>query len=89
MLHAQTYSITGLERNITMPIPHDDRAIDDPMWDSPEFDFFTGWVVLDDEFVAEKGLPTPMRWPWDNSKSIYMSYTPTTVSIACSFFANP
>ncbi|CAD6442819.1 c2025c81-b6bb-4ce8-a085-19207b41bf29 [Sclerotinia trifoliorum] len=34
--------ITSLERNITMPIPHDDRAIDDPMWDSPEFDLFTG-----------------------------------------------
>ncbi|KAI9743766.1 MAG: hypothetical protein M1818_002499 [Claussenomyces sp. TS43310] len=70
LLDAQSY--LGLQRNVPTPIPHDDRTIDDEMWDSPEFEFFTGWVALKDDFVEEKGLPSAMRFPWDSSKSIYV-----------------
>ena len=65
-------NVVGLERKLTMEIPHDDRTIDDPMWDAPELDWNVGWVALDNKEVAAKGIPTAMHWPWDDSKSIYV-----------------
>ena len=65
----------GLQRNIPIAIPHDDRTIDDPMWDEPELDYFNGFVALSDDFVAKKGLPSAMRYPWDKSKSIYVFHS--------------
>jgi hypothetical protein len=62
----------GLQRNIPTPIPHDNRTIDDEMWDAPEFDTFLGMVALSDEFTEEKGLLRAQRFPWDASKGIYV-----------------
>ena len=55
-----------------MSIPHDNRTIDDQVWDSPEFDTYVGMVALDDKFVEQKGLPRSQRFPWDSSKGIYI-----------------
>ncbi|KAF7188224.1 Phenylalanine aminomutase (L-beta-phenylalanine forming) [Pseudocercospora fuligena] len=68
--HDPTY--VGLERNLNLEIPHDDRTIDDPMWDNPEYDWNLGWVALDNDVAHSKGIPTAMHWPWDDSKSIYV-----------------
>ena len=69
---ALTCRAVGLERNVEMTIPHDERPIDDPMWDNPEFDWNTGWVALDTQQATARGLPTSMHWPWDHSKGIYV-----------------
>lgn len=58
-----------------MEIPHDDRTIDDPMWDSPEYDHYVGWVAIDNEYAKENGAPTSMHWPWDDSKGIYVFHS--------------
>ena len=65
-------TVVGLQRNVPTPIPHDNRTIDDEMWDSPEFDTFVGMVALSDEFAEEKGLLRAQRFPWDSSKGIYV-----------------
>lgn len=64
-----------LPRNIPTPIPHDDRTIDDPMWESPEYDFYTGWLALSNDHAQEMGLPTSMEWPWDASKGVYIFHS--------------
>jgi hypothetical protein len=79
----------GLERNIPMQIPHDDRTIDDPMWDAPEYDWYAGWVALDDDFVKAKGVPTSMRWPWDSSKSIYVFHSFHSLHCVVSLLISP
>ena len=74
-LDRELNSTVGLQKNIPTPIPHDDRSIEDPMWDSPEIDYFKGFVALSDDFVEEKGLPRSMRYPWDSSKGIYVFHS--------------
>ena len=61
-----------MPRNKIGSIPHDDRAMDDPMWDAPEFDWNVGWVALNSQEVKNKNIPSAMHWPWDESKSIYV-----------------
>lgn len=61
-----------LEANVPVPISHDDHTIEDPMWDSPEYDWYLGWVALQNDVAKSKGLPTAMHWPWDSSRSIYI-----------------
>ncbi|TVY45524.1 Phenylalanine aminomutase (L-beta-phenylalanine forming) [Lachnellula cervina] len=68
-------SYLDLPRNIPTPIPHDDRTIDDPMWESPEYDFYTGWLALSNDHAQEMGLPTSMEWPWDASKGVYIFHS--------------
>lgn len=61
-------------RDTPLPIPDDSRTIDDPVWDSSEFDVYTGWVALSDEWVTQKGLAHSMIWPWDHSKGVYVCH---------------
>ncbi|KFG85751.1 hypothetical protein MANI_114555 [Metarhizium anisopliae] len=65
-------SFFDLETNVPVPISHDDHTIEDPMWDSPEYDWYLGWVALQNDVAQSKGLPTAMHWPWDSSRSIYI-----------------
>lgn len=65
-------TLVDLETNVPVPISHDDHTIEDPMWDSPEYDWYLGWVALQNDVAQSKGLPTAMHWPWDSSRSIYI-----------------
>ncbi|KHO00463.1 uncharacterized protein MAM_01241 [Metarhizium album ARSEF 1941] len=65
-------SFFDLRADVPVAIAHDGRAIDDAMWDSPEYDWYLGWVALQNDEAESKGLPTAMRWPWDSSRSIYI-----------------
>ena len=83
-----TCSITvGLERNFNMEITHDDRKIDDPVWDSPEYDAYLGWVAIDSKSAKQKGMPTSMHWPWDDHKSIYLLHGFHSLHCVVSFLA--
>ncbi|CRG86467.1 hypothetical protein PISL3812_03473 [Talaromyces islandicus] len=70
--HLEVRNFAGLERKVSVPIPHDNRTIDDDFWDDPQFDDYVGMVALGDEFTQEKGLLSSQRWPWDHSKGIYV-----------------
>lgn len=63
-----------------MPVPFtrssvytdENRTVQDAAWDAPEFGIETGLVALSDEYVRAKGLLPAQRWPWDDSKGIYI-----------------
>ncbi|KAF7858522.1 hypothetical protein EAF04_009122 [Stromatinia cepivora] len=61
-----------LSRDTLKPfaIPGKDDDIPDEEWEFPMAD--TGVIALTDAFVAEKGLPSAQRWPWDSSRGIYL-----------------
>lgn len=62
----------GLQRNVELTMPHEIRTLDDPLWDSPEWDWNPGWIALKDSVTQAKGLPLSMQWPWDKTKGIYL-----------------
>ena len=41
----------------------------DAAWEA--IDYNSGNVALDDDYVAEMGLPISQRFPWDHSKGLY------------------
>ena len=69
-------SLAGLERNIHVPFTNGGTHVSTNLtaarnyWDS--YDGGRGIVALDDAYVAEKGLPTAQRFPWDRTKGLYM-----------------
>ncbi|KAG6268286.1 hypothetical protein E4U49_007394 [Claviceps purpurea] len=65
-------SIANLRWNQPTPIPFDERNIDDPLWDDPEYDYFDGFVALDHEFAKKNKILSSQNWPWDHSKGIYV-----------------
>lgn len=42
----------------------------DQAWNS--IDFSAGMIAIDDKEAAELGLPRSQRFPWDDSKGIYL-----------------
>ena len=48
------------------------RTIEDEAWKSPNMIPDTGLVALSDDWVRSKNLPTAQRFPWDESKGIYL-----------------
>ena len=46
------------------------ETLRDQMWEGINID--DGMVALPDEVVAEKDLPVAQRFPWDESKGIYL-----------------
>ncbi|TVY84313.1 Phenylalanine aminomutase (L-beta-phenylalanine forming) [Lachnellula suecica] len=73
--HAAT-KYAGLLKNVPVSFSYDtiyvneNRTLEDEAWDKliPE----TGLVALTDEFVQSKGLLPAQRWPWDDTKGIYL-----------------
>ncbi|KAG5987437.1 hypothetical protein E4U54_004997 [Claviceps lovelessii] len=65
-------SIANLKWNQPTPIPFDERGIDDPLWDDPEFDYFAGFVALDHQYAKKHNILSSQNWPWDHSKGIYV-----------------
>ena len=57
------------------------------MWNEPEIDYFNGFVALSDDFVAQKGLPSAMRYPWDKTKSIYVFHSYHSLHCVVSTFS--
>ena len=49
---------------------HAKSTQNDEIWDSIDFD--TSLVALPNKWVESKQLPVSARFPWDNSKSIYL-----------------
>lgn len=68
----------GLYRNVpTEILKHADydspnRTIENAAWDNPDLLPEHGFIALDDSWAAAKGLPATQRWPWDNTKGIYI-----------------
>lgn len=51
-------------------VDQDDLTTTMQAWEALSGD--PGVVALSDEFVADKGLPVAMRYPWDESKGVYL-----------------
>ncbi|KAG6119941.1 hypothetical protein E4U13_007108 [Claviceps humidiphila] len=67
-----TSCAANLRWNQPTPIPFDERDIDDPSWDDPEYDYFDGFVALDHEYAKKNKILSSQNWPWDHSKGIYV-----------------
>lgn len=48
------------------------RTIENAAWDNPDLLPEHGFIALHNTWAAAKGLPATQRWPWDNSKGIYI-----------------
>lgn len=48
---------------------NDTEEVTNAAWEAINYD--TGNVALDDDYVAEMGLPVSQRFPWDDSKGLY------------------
>ena len=48
----------------------EDNTLADQMWESISID--NGTVALDDSYIGRMGLPLSQRFPWDDSKGIYL-----------------
>ncbi|KAF2114303.1 hypothetical protein BDV96DRAFT_600289 [Lophiotrema nucula] len=63
----------GLERNVPRPWTpleaHNDTE-QDALWDSTSYDL--GNIALSDDYAKSMGLPRAQRFPWDDSKGIYL-----------------
>ncbi|TVY81904.1 Phenylalanine aminomutase (L-beta-phenylalanine forming) [Lachnellula suecica] len=78
----QNTILTGTSAGLVADKPHvifhdsryssHDMKIQQEAWEAPEMLQTVGMVALSDEYVMSKGLPEAMRWPWDDSKSIYI-----------------
>lgn len=65
-------SAAGLEWNVPSTMVDEDApAMDDPMWDAPEFSW-SGYVALKHSFAKANGVKHSQNWPWDYSKGIYI-----------------
>ncbi|TVY44873.1 Phenylalanine aminomutase (L-beta-phenylalanine forming), partial [Lachnellula subtilissima] len=61
-----------LRTDILKPILELEESLYDPVWNSPQMSNELGIVALDQDFIKEKNLPQAMRYPWDESKNIYV-----------------
>jgi hypothetical protein len=61
-----------LRTDIMRPIHELEESLYDPVWNSPQMSNSLGIVALDQEYIKEKNLPSAMRYPWDESKSVYV-----------------
>ena len=52
------------------PFFGEDETIADQMWNSLSID--NGTVALDDSYVVQMRIPLSQRFPWDDSKGIYL-----------------
>jgi hypothetical protein len=48
------------------------RTIQDQAWDDPDFEPWSLFLALDDDYSASMGLPSSQRWPWDPHKGAYI-----------------
>lgn len=68
----------GLVRDMAVPFTVDtiytssNRTIEDEAWNSPSLLPDTGLVALSDDWVHSKNLPKAQRFPWDESKGVYL-----------------
>lgn len=64
--------IVELRTDILKPIRELEESLYDPVWNSPRMSNELGIVALDQDFIKEKNLPQAMRYPWDESKNVYV-----------------
>lgn len=68
--------VAFLQRNIPVPYHQDDiftsknRTIANAAWESVKID--NGVVALSDEYTESRGLKRAQRYPWDETKGIYL-----------------
>jgi hypothetical protein len=55
-------------------IPYDEgeESLYDPVWNSPQMSDELGVVALGPEYIKAMNLPRAMRYPWDESKHVYV-----------------
>ena len=58
--------------NYTSRFNSPDRAVEDAAWDSELVRPEVFAVALDDSYTEKQGLLHSMRWPWDDSKGVYV-----------------
>lgn len=72
------YSTASLFRDVSIPFTVDNvydsknRSIADEAWDSPLLVPETGLVAMSDDWVTSKNLPRAQRFPWDESRGLYV-----------------
>jgi hypothetical protein len=66
------HAIVELRTDILKPIQELEESLYDPVWNSPQMSNELGIVALDQDFIKEKNLPQAMRYPWDESKNVYV-----------------
>ncbi|XWW99249.1 hypothetical protein V2A60_007258 [Cordyceps javanica] len=59
-------------RNYSSIYSSPDRSEADAAWKKLQLDIEAGWVALEDRHSESIGLPHSVRWPWDDSKGIYI-----------------
>ncbi|MCJ1245558.1 hypothetical protein MMC30_002762 [Trapelia coarctata] len=68
----------GLLRDIAIPFTADtvysssNRTIADAAWNSADLDTDTGLIALEYAWASSRGLPKSQRFPWDESKGLYV-----------------
>lgn len=73
-----TLLIAGLYQNVPTEIVEHanynspNRTIENAAWDNPDLLPEHGFIALPNSWAAAKGLPATQRWPWDNTKGIYI-----------------
>lgn len=48
---------------------NDTEEVTNAAWEAINYD--TGNIALNDDYVAEMGLPVSQRFPWDDTKGLY------------------
>ncbi|KAE9376454.1 hypothetical protein N431DRAFT_400640 [Stipitochalara longipes BDJ] len=61
-----------LKTDILVPFNTGEGSLYDPVWNSPQMSDTIGVVALGPEYIKAKNLPRSMRFPWDESKHVYV-----------------
>lgn len=70
------YNLAHLRQDVSRawesrtPYFGEDGTVANSLWDAISVD--NGTVALDDSYVASMGLLVSQRFPWDNSKGLYL-----------------
>lgn len=68
----------GLQRNVPFTFSHDEtytnsnRSIADAAWNAPKLHSWVGLVALSKDYIESQKLLPAQRWPWDESRSLYI-----------------
>jgi hypothetical protein len=64
--------IVKVKTDIMVPYDEGEESLYDPVWNSPQMSDELGVVALGPEYIKAMNLPSAMRYPWDESKHVYV-----------------
>ena len=71
-MHLSYSQIAGLRQDILMPFDYGDDSLWDPVWNSPQMSDSLGVIAVSQDWIKAKSLPASMRFPWDDTKHVYV-----------------